>query len=33
MKVGAGGVARSHPAFLGAWGVLDPFIAEVLALR
>ena len=35
---GAGGVARSHLAFLGAWckqlpGVSDPFISELLALR
>lgn len=35
---GAGGVARSHLAFLGAWckplpGTTDPFIAELLAFR
>ena len=35
---GAGGVARSHLAFQGAWckplpGVSDPFIAEPLAFR
>ena len=35
---GAGGVARSHVAFLGAWckpldGVTDPMIAETLAVR
>ena len=38
MKGGAGGVARSHVAFLGAWckplgGITDPFIAELLAFR
>ena len=38
MKGGAGGVARSHIAFLGAWckplvGITDPFIAELFALR
>ena len=37
-KVGAGGVARSSNALLGAWskphvGVTDPFIGETLALR
>ena len=37
-KGGAGGVARSHVAFLGAWckpleGVTDPMIAEMLAVR
>ena len=35
---GAGGVARSHLSFIGAWckplnGVSDPFIAELLAFR
>ena len=35
---GGGGVARSHLSFKGAWskpfpGVLDPFVAEALALR
>ena len=38
MRGGAGGVARSHIAFLGAWckplfGISDPFIAELLALE
>ena len=38
LKGGAGGVARSHVAFLGAWckaleGVTDPMIAELLAVR
>ena len=38
MTGGAGGVARFHQAFLGAWskplpGVSDPFVAELLALR
>ncbi|KAI4999861.1 hypothetical protein ZWY2020_004450 [Hordeum vulgare] len=37
-KVGAGGVARSCNALLGAWtgphnGVSDPFIGETMALR
>ena len=37
-KVGAGGVARSSTALLGAWskphfGVSDPFIPETLVLR
>jgi hypothetical protein len=35
---GAGGVARSHSTYLGAWskplcGISDPFIAEAMALR
>jgi ribonuclease HI len=35
---GAGGVARSHSAYLGAWskpyeGITDPLIVEALALR
>ena len=35
---GAGGMARSHLSFMGAWskplpGVTDPFIAEVQAMR
>jgi ribonuclease HI len=35
---GAGGIARSHSAYLGAWskpllGISDPFIAEAMALR
>src|SRR4051812_38859781 len=38
MKGGAGGVARSHLCFIGAWskplpGVTDLFVAELLALR
>jgi hypothetical protein len=37
-KDGAGGVARSHSGFLGAWskpydGISDSLIAEALALR
>jgi ribonuclease HI len=35
---GAGGVARSHSSYLGAWskpyeGITDPLVAEALALR
>jgi hypothetical protein len=37
-KGGAGGVARSQSTYLGAWskpllGIIDPLIAEALALR
>jgi hypothetical protein len=38
MKGGAGGVVRSHLAFLAAWsktlpGISDPFIAELMAFQ